>query len=299
MSRLAIRSAATLAALLALAACGAPHTSTSVLPSNTQLAELRRPQDTLGGAPTFDVDVQIYDAPLANAAHVNLAVAGVEAVSGSTAHPIATYATPQVVDLLALQHQAMAIAGTLPVGNYHAIRLVVDTSHSNVVGTDGTVYPMHFGRWSRWNPAFVSLDASAHVNGTAGASVSLTLDFNVLESISLNGGVAYVDPKLIIARGAANVSGKIVNAAGAPVAFATVTASDADGDLMNVTITGPDGTFALHALAAGSYTIAVANSSTTPFGETIEAIGNDKGAAPSVHLDLAPGDHIDLGTLID
>jgi hypothetical protein len=64
-------------------------------------------------------------------------------------------------------------------------------------------------------------------------------------------------------------------------------------------VTASDGSFTLHALAGGVYTISVDNSYTSASGNTITAIGNDAGAAPSVPIDLAPSDQLNIGTLID
>ena len=97
----------------------------------------------------------------------------------------------------------------------------------------------------------------------------------------------------------AQVAGTIKNRAGKPVASASVLATDLTGHVVNVTATGSDGKFTLHALPPGAYTIAVKNSYVTASGETITATGNDAGAAPSQLVVLSPEDQLELDSLVD
>ncbi|MDB5041984.1 MAG: hypothetical protein JWN27_2710 [Candidatus Eremiobacteraeota bacterium] len=292
---------AALAALIGLAACSASQTAGStgsVVPST----QTRQVQDGYGTPPRMDMSVALYDAPLPTHgdAHVYLAVAGMDVVGGGNAQQLVAYASPRNVDLLTLKQTAFSLAGTLPAGSYDAIRLLVSPAGSKVV-LDGRVYPIVFnnrGRSGR-QPAIVALDAPIAVAGAAGESISLDVDFNVLESISLRGGLAYVKPKLVVAGKSARMRGRVVNDAGAPVSQATIIAYDQNGTVVNTTITEADGSFTIHALRAGAYRILVANSYVTDSGDTISAEGSTKSSTPSVNVALAAGDDLDLGTLSD
>jgi hypothetical protein len=292
---------AALAALVTLASCSASQTAGSpgsVVPST----QTRHVQDGYGTPPRMDLAVALYDAPLPahGDAHVYLAVTGMDAVAGGSAQQLVAYASPQTVDLLTLKQTAFSLAGTLPAGSYDAIRLLVSTAGSKVV-IDGRVYPIVFTKHGRAGrqPAIVALDAPIAVAGAAGESISLAVDFNVLESISLRGGVAYVKPKLVVARTPARIRGRVVNGAGAPVSEATIVAYDGNGTVVNTTITEADGSFTIHALRAGAYRISVENTHVTNGGDTISAEGSTQSSGPSVDVALAAGDVLDLGTLSD
>jgi hypothetical protein len=290
-----LRSAA-LAALIALAACSASGTagSTGSVVPNTQT---RHVQDTWGG---IALAVSMYDAPLPKSgdAHVYLAVAGMDVVGGGVAQPLVSYGSPRMVDLLTLKHTALLLSGTVPAGSYDTIRLLVDTTQSNVT-IDGRVYPMIFARHGRQQPAIVAIDAPIAVTGAPGQAVPLDVDFNVLESISLRGDYAYTRPKLVVARSAARVIGRIVNVAGAPVENATVAAYDRQGAVANTTVTEPDGSFVLHALKPGQYHIAVLNRYLTEGGDLVEARGATSAVGATTDITVAPADVLDLGALVD
>jgi hypothetical protein len=273
------------------------------------------------------VVVDLFDAPmeLGPNAQVNVAIDGVNVVAGGTAYPLVSYSRPQVVNLLQLQQVADAIQGQLPAGSYSSIELLVDPSQSDVVDNQGNAYPMVFrsgkGRWG-WSssrrssragaaatrstedvtgggPLLYALSAGVSINASSGNTTDVAVDFNVLESVSIKNGVAYVTANLAAATQPSSVSGAVVNRSGGPVVGATVLATDADGNVDNTTVTASDGSFTLHALGAAAYTISVVNSYTSASGNTITASGDDPGAGPSVPIDLAPSDQLTIGTLID
>jgi Carboxypeptidase regulatory-like domain/Domain of unknown function (DUF4382) len=289
---------AALAALIGLAACSTSQTAgstASVVPSS----QTRHVQDTLGGIPRMSMDVSLYDAPLPKSgdAHVYLAVAGVDVVAGGVAQPLVSYDSPRTIDLLTLKHTALVLSGTPPAGSYDTIRLLVDTTQSNVT-IDGRVYPMIFAQHGRTQPSIVALDAPVDVSGAPGQAVPVDVDFNVLESISLRGNYAYARPKLVVARSAARVIGRVVNAAGEPVENATVVAYR-QGTVANTTVTEPDGSFALHALQPGQYHIAVLNSHLTGGGDLLVARGATSLVGATTDITVAPADVLDLGALSD
>ena len=127
----------------------------------------------------------------------------------------------------------------------------------------------------------------------------VTLDFNVMQSVRYMNGAIYVQPSVTAANMAAQVQGKLENAAGKPVSSATVLAVDASGKTVNSTVTANDGKFVIHALPPGMYTIQVKNSYVTSAGETITAANADSGAAPSAFVVLSPEDDLELDTLVD
>ena len=90
-----------------------------------------------------------------------------------------------------------------------------------------------------------------------------------------------------------------MNAAGAPVANATVVATDASGNVANVTASAADGTFELHGINPGGYTVSVLNSFVTNAGDTVTAVGADVGAAPSQYVVVGPNNKVQLGSLQD
>jgi len=289
---------AALVALIALAACSASHTAGSagsVIPASA----VRHVQDTLGGIP-MSMNVSLYDAPLPKSgdAHVYLAVAGMDVVAGGVAQPLVSYDSPRTIDLLTLKHTALLLSGTLPAGSYDAIRLLVNATQSNVT-IDGRVYPMIFAQHGRSQPSIIAIDAPINVSGVQGQAVPLDVDFNVLESISLRGNYAYAHPKLVVARSAARVIGRVVNAAGEPVENATVAAYDRQGTVANTTVTEPDGSFVLHALKPGQYHIAVLNSHLTDGGDLVVARGATSLVGSTTDITVAPADVLDLGALSD
>ncbi|GAC1573680.1 MAG: hypothetical protein NVS3B7_05210 [Candidatus Elarobacter sp.] len=283
-----------------MAACGAHGSATgqaAVVPADS----VRFMQDTLGGSPPMRVNVAMYDAPLPHALHaqVNLALLGVGLVTGSDVRPVVAYKTARIVDLLTLKHTPFALEGLLQAGHYDAVRLFVDTHASNVT-IDGRVYPMIFrARGHRRVESVLSFDARVAIVGGAGDTLPVTLDFNVLESISIRGGFAYVQPHLRVAHRAAQVNGVVVNADGMPVSDATVVAYDRDGNVANTTLTEEDGSFTLHALAAGHYRIAVRNAYVSEAGESVVSSGASSDAGPSIDVVVAPLERLDVGTLRD
>ncbi|HTW83204.1 MAG TPA: DUF4382 domain-containing protein [Candidatus Sulfotelmatobacter sp.] len=322
-------SALALAALITGSACSAPTSVGSVSPQTlADQSSARHTQDVTGGGGGFNtaaVTVDLYDAALQLGpnAQVNVAIEGVDVVSDGTEYPLVSYASAQIVNLLQLQQVADAIQGQLPAGSYDSLELLVDPSQSTLVN-NGTTYPMVFrsGR-SKWGTTssrrrshsqstlrgtqdvvgggggFMALVAPVSFSASSGGSVSLAVDFNVLESVTVANGVAIVTANLAAADQPSAVNGVVQNQAGQPVVNATIIATDSNGNVDNTTTTASDGSFTLHALNSGAYTISVVNSYTSASGNTVTASGNDPNASPSVPIDLAPSDQLNIGTLID
>ena len=282
---------------------GTHHLSTKtklVAISKSSQSGLRFPKNSLGGIPML-LSILLFDAPLADSsnAQVNLALDGVNVLLNGVATPVVTNASPVMVNLLSLQTTAQSYLANVPAGSYDTVELVVDPTQSNVV-QNGVTYPVQFGTLPNTAGSLIGIDSPAVISGAASASVSVTVDFNVLESVAIAGGIAQIDPQLVIATNAADVAGTIQNAAGQPVSGAAVLALDANGNVLNSAISASDGTFDLHALAAGSATIVVENSYTSDSGAVAQAAGMDASASPPpVPVAIPAGSHINIGVLTD
>ncbi len=294
---------ASLAVALSLTACNVSGPATSIVPGAATGAP-RDTQDFMGGAPSR-LHVALYDAPLRNmpGVKVNVALAGVQLLTSTGALPFVSYGSPQVVNLIDLQHNALTFDGTTPSGRYTGIRLLIESARSNVAIGNMTI-PIVWGTPGHPSTSPV-IAVDFNVAFAAGGLLSgdkpttITLDFNVMQSVKFANGTIYVQPSVTAANAAAQVNGTIKNRAGKPVANASVLAMDLTGRLINATATGSDGKFVLHALTPGAYTIMVKNSYVTASGETITATGNDAGAAPAQLIVLSPEDQLELDSLVD
>jgi carboxypeptidase family protein/uncharacterized protein DUF4382 len=292
-----------LLAALALASCGGAGSSFNSVPGDGSGA-VRDTQELLGGAPSARFNIALYDAPLTSlpGAKVNIGLDGIQLLSPLGTVPFVTNKTPDVVNLLDLQDGAKNFKGTAPLGRYTGVRFLIDAASSKVTAGNMT-FPIVWG--SPGNPTtarVVAVDvACAFLVTGAGNSEhgSVTVDFNVMQSVRFVNGTIYVQPSLTAANAAAQVKGTVKNAAGKPVSTATVLALDMLGHAVNSTATKSDGTYTIHALPPGFYTIAVKNTFVTAGGETITAVNADPGAAPSVSVVLSPEDSLNLNTLVD
>jgi hypothetical protein len=295
--RKALRAGA-LAATMALTACGGSHTGSS-LPPVTPDGSSRGVRDVLGGL-GLRLSISLYDAPLAayEDAHVNLAIAGFNAIKGKFVAPVVSYATPQVVDLLALQQQPMSVEGSVPAGQYDAVQLVVDLTQSNVT-VEGRQLPLVVQGRKRLNT--VAIDGHVKIDGGVGDTVSVALDFNVLESIKIEHGEAILNPKVLAVPGnrSSSMHGRVVNAHGQPVSNAAVQVIAENGTVANTSVTGKDGHFRVHAIPGGVYQVVVKNAYVTASGESLTANGADASVDPAIAIAVAPGDNFDLGDIAD
>ena len=292
-----------LAALLAVSACGGPSTGGTALPRASSPAgdfTARLPENSLGGIPCFQLSVALFDAPLTFGTNdqINLALLGVNLVGSDGAHPMLTFKKPVVVDLLTLKKKAQEFQTKVVAGTYTGIEFIVLPSQSSVV-VSGTAYPVRFGNGATASATPVAIDSPVTIAGTDKAHVAVTIDFNALESVSLAGGVARIDPRFAASTDETQVHGTVRNTAGAPVTGAAVIVRDAAGATVNTTVTDEDGRFVVHALAAGRFTVAVQNTYTSASGVTVTASGATSGTPRAVNVQLAAGVDLDLGTLAD
>ncbi len=296
--------AVVLLAALALASCSGGSTL-SALPTGSG-SSLKTPSDVLGGTPMMlsKLQVSLFDAPVNGipGIKVNMGIDAVQVVKpDGSAAAFVTNAKPDIVNLLDLQDHSEDFNGNAPAGAYSAVRLLIDPKTTNVTIGKFTI-PILWGTAAQpLTSSVIAVDfpCTFVLTGLPGPAPHLTLDFNVLRSVKYANGAIYVQPSVSAANAAAQVKGHVKNVAGKNVASASVLAVDVLGNVVNNTVTASDGTFTLHALPPGIYTIQVRNSYVTPLGETITASGNDAGAAPTVPAVLGPNDNLDLHDITD
>ncbi len=266
----------------------------------------RHTNDVLGGAGML-LGMLLFDAPLPGAngnVQFNAGIIGVDVIdSKGDSWQLIANSTPQVVNLLALQTAPLALGtGSLPAGTYPTVELLLDPATTNAT-INGQTYPVRIVTpnhpWWDTTQTVQAVDAPLTITGTSGANITASLDFNIFRSAKFSNGVVFLTPKVAAGFGQPQVHGTIANSAGAPVQNATVIATDANGNVANVTVSGADGTFNLHGISPGSYTLTVANTYTTDAGATVTATGNDTGAAPSTNVVVGPNDNINVGALTD
>ncbi|MEA2689394.1 MAG: Carboxypeptidase regulatory-like domain [Candidatus Eremiobacteraeota bacterium] len=293
-----------LLAALGLAACSTSGSAFHAIPDGTTGATgaMRESQDLLGTAPRFQLNIALFDAPLPNVSNVkvNVGLDGVQLLTALGSVPFITNQSPQVTNLLDLQDHALNFNGKAPAGLYTGVRLLVNSANSNVTIGKAT-FPIVWGAPGHATAApVIAVDFQCAFGlGAANAVTKLTLDFNVMQSVRFVNGTIYVQPSVTASNAAAQIAGKVQNAAGKPVSSATVLARDTLGRIVNSTVTKNDGSYTLHALPPGMYTVEVRNSFVTAAGETVTAVNADAGAHPSQAVVLSPEDNLQLDTLVD
>jgi hypothetical protein len=306
-----------IAALLASSACSGSHGAVSAVPAKavtpqTHVRHLksaeRQRQDVLGGAPGFRLLLNLFDAPLIGAtaanSQFNAGILGLDAIdaNGDSWQLIANE-NPQVVNLLSLQETSLTLgSGALPAGTYPAVQLLLDPATTTVT-YNGQSYPVRFTDPNHpWWDATQTIEAVTvplSITGGSGDDIVATLDFNVFQSANLTDGIVYLVPTIAGGLGSPSINGTVVNAAGAPVANATVSATDASGNIANSTLTSADGSYHIRGISPGGYAVSVANQSTTKAGVTVTASGNDSDAAPSAYAVVGPNSQVTLPALRD
>ncbi|HTX03949.1 MAG TPA: carboxypeptidase-like regulatory domain-containing protein [Candidatus Acidoferrales bacterium] len=292
-------------------------------------AGTKHDQDTLGGGPLGAVlaillgDAQPVIANL-NVAQINLGVDAVNVVYEGQVTTIATYSTPNIVNVMANGGNPSSIGiGQLYTGSYDHIQFVIDTGTSNVVDTSGNVYPIQF----QVGAASQSSAGAGQMSATTGSATTVTVtvggafmiggspaasilaDFNALESLNRNSSGQIVAQPTLYAVGAGNaaeIQGQVLSNSGQPVQNAVVvgliTLNSGKVVVANTTNTDVNGNFDLHAINAGSYQLVVYNTYTTASGQTITAQGADASAGASFQgpsLTAPAGQITQVGTLND
>ncbi|HEX3551528.1 MAG TPA: carboxypeptidase regulatory-like domain-containing protein [Candidatus Elarobacter sp.] len=249
------------------------------------------------------MNIALYDAPIAGmpGVKVNIGIDGYQLVTPlGTTVPFITNPQPQIVNVLNLMNSSQNSHGNAPLGAYSAVRMLVDASSSNVqIGS--MKIPILWGTPGNVTTSpVVAIDFPSTFAVTGiGPAPTISMDFNVFQSVKFANNAIYVQPKVSASNAAAQIAGQVENAAGKNVANASVLAIGILGNVVNSTFTGTDGKFVLHALPPGMYTIQVQNSYTPATGETLTASGADAGASPSTEVILSPNDNVNLPTLVD
>ncbi len=132
-------------------------------------------------------EVRLTDAPLAGVQSVNVYIEHIDAstttdtTGGAGAQPWTVLVAPhRRYDLLTLQGGNTALLGTtqLSATEYRAIRVVLDADSSNIVRTDGSLAPVH---WGAAGSISISVLVAAPVQ-ISGQNAQILLDFNVANS---------------------------------------------------------------------------------------------------------------------
>lgn len=302
-----MKAALLLAAALALAGCSTAPASVTALPDGGGSA-FKTPSDLLGSPPLKlgSLQVSLFDAPLSlKGLSINIAMEGVQLLNGGNPTNWLNFSPEDVVDLLKLQSHSHDLKGDAPVGSYTGVRILIDPTSSNVT-LNGFRIPIVWGTPDHPITSGV-VDADFNVAfsvGTtnskqSGAATRLALDFNVQHSVVFKNGAIYIQPATTAANNAGDIHGQVLNKGGKPVTNATVNALDGSGKIINSGITDATGTYYVHALPAGRYTIAVSNNSVTKSGSSIVASGNDPGAAPSMTVTVASGEDVGIEDMVD
>ena len=260
---------------------------------------------------TSTLSIAMVDAPFAQSGvtvtAVNLGITKVEAIGAGQPVVIASFATPNVVNILNYTAQTSPLTfptGTIAAGSYSQLRFVLDSATTTIGYTDasGVAHTATLSVPSATAGGFGSATStdSGDGQGTAGVKVNVSLaaaagssygfllDFNAAQSIvSANGN--YLMKPVIVATSVAtagSIAGAVKNAAGLPVAMAEVDAVQ-NGTTINSSVTAADGTFTINAVPAGSYTLVVKNTYATQAGAQVTATGFDANLGATVTIATA------------
>jgi hypothetical protein len=262
-----------------------------------QAPTFRHPMDVIGGPASRTMLTSMGDAaPVLGGktlAHFYVGVREIDALSNGQTTVLGSSATPVQVDLLQYQNGSTAwmTQTSVPAQAYSQMRYVIDLNSTQAIFADGSSLPVKFsGGYSKssygvGNNTATTLDATyanaidVTVNAPIDAqATSVAADFNLTESLTLNGYTITMRPTLTAAENPAQINGTVVNASGAPVQNATVVAVASNGNAVTSATTDASGAFNLHALAGDTYQLVIYNVYSNAAGNKIYASGNTNGA---------------------
>jgi hypothetical protein len=298
-----------------LTACGGGgSTQSAIVPQSNGAASsttptLRQPMDTLGGIGSL-VLITLEDAPPnldgMTPSALYLGIDGVAVVSNGVVEPIASFSTPQVVNVMAQQNAdpASIAIGDVYGGAYQQVQFTVDVASSRVVANNQN-YPISFLMGPSQSSAGAGSTTTVASAGSGAITMTVTgafsvggkpaaavqADFNALESLVVNpDGSISARPTLFAVPTAlaGKISGSVQSsdacggprcADGSPVSNATVVAFDQYGNVANTASTDANGNYSMHTIAAGNYSLVVYNTYTTASGSVLSASGQQSSAA--------------------
>jgi hypothetical protein len=165
---------------------------------------------------------------------------------------VALATAPRELDLLALQNGVRALLAERDVapGTYDRLRIRLAPAGHRVVRAGGVTEPLQ--------AVGTLIEVAGPFRLRADERLELQVDFNVRLSVTEAGGVWRLDPQAVALdpRDAAAIEGMVTDAAGQPLALATVSAQ-LGGHEVASTRTAPDGSFRLGPVPASTYTVAV------------------------------------------
>lgn len=249
----------------------------------------------------------------ASLTHLYVGIDRIDVTSNGTTQTIASYSTPNVVDLLAYQgtagQQVADAAATAQ--SYGSITFVVDIPSSQAVYSNGNTLPINFlvnatpmsssgadGQMSTVADGPAAVDITSNLGFTAGASIRA--DFNAFESFGLRNGTIYANPVIYVSQTPlTSITGTLASRYGT-VQGATIVAYS-NGVARSVAYTAADGTFTLGTLAAGTYNLAVYNAYENAAGVVFYARGqsNNRGAFWGPTITVQQGQSASVGTVAD
>src|SRR5438445_493607 len=155
---------------------------------------------------------------------------------------------------------------SLPAGHYDQLRMIISNDPSlTTITVNGSTQPLTVPSGGQTGLKSKKFDITRSTNTV------LLLDFNVAQSVTLQGNGSYqIKPIIDIdpLTGTGSVSGKVVDASGAPMG-ALVNVKDASGTVVGSSITlAADGVFAVHGLLPATYTLEVSATGKTTTTKT-------------------------------
>lgn len=300
MERLRAASIFLLTSLLTACAQGGVHGGLSpanIMPkADSGPASIVRPLDTLGGGPLSALRILLCDAaPQLDGktlSHLYLGVWRIDVSSNGQTGTLASFTTPNVIDVLAYQGGASAQVGTSDVATqqYNQLTFVVDLASSKAVFTDGSTSPLGFliNTQTRSSaragattttvadgPNAVDIVSNQAFTVPVGQPQSVRVDFNAFESLAMQSGALITNPALFLApaSSAGQIQGTVVSNYGSPVRNATVVAKDSNGVVANSALTDSNGNFSMSTVNAGTYRLSVYNYYTNAAGQQYQASG--------------------------
>lgn len=309
----------------ALSACSVSgsHTGpsgTSQVPDASR-PTLRNPLDVQGGGPATMMQISLGDAAPqigGTLKHLYVGVDRVDVTSNGNTRTVASFNSPQIVDLLRYQGDSGAQLGNAANTSqtYSSITFVLDIATSQAVFSDGATLPITYlvnaapsstsgidGTMATVadGPGAVDVTSNQTFTVAANNAQSVRADFNALESFGVRNGALFANPVIVVApRPLTRIQGKVVGHNGNAVEGATVVAYR-DGIARNTGYTNADGSFHIGTLSSGTYQLVIYNTYRNAAGAVFQAKGQatPQSSVAGPTLTVQQGSDANVGTLAD